>query len=213
MKRVRFSVTYPPRLVHPLHRRIMNETPITRSELLMWSPTADPTTLLWCDGDREATEAVVDAIDSLAATSFVEDGGNTYAFVRQHEYEFAAPVMELVADSRVIFLPPVTFLASGTVEFEAVGETAALGEFHAFLSDLGDATIDRVHDFERERSPAGLTDRQQRALEAAVAVGYYEVPRTGSVGDVASALDCATSTAGELLRKAERTVIGDYVGE
>ena len=179
----------------------------------MWSPTADATTLLWCDGDRAATEAVVDAIDSLAATSFVADGGETYAFVRQHDYEFATSVMELVADSRVIFLPPVTFLESGTVRFEAVGETAALGEFHARLSELGDASIDRVHDFERRRSPAGLTDRQRRALEAAVGAGYYEIPRTGSVADVAAALDCASSTAGELLRKAERTVIVDYVND
>jgi hypothetical protein len=211
MKRVRFSVTYPPRLVHPLHGRIAGETPITRAELLMWSPTQDATALFWFDGDRAATAAAVDAIDSLAATSFVADGPNTYAFVRQHDYEFAQAVLELVAGSEVIFLPPVTFLESGAVEFEAVGETAALGAFHANLAELGDASIDRVHDFERERSPADLTDRQQRALEVAVAVGYYDVPRTGSIADVADRLDCAASTAGELVRKAEATVLSDYV--
>jgi predicted DNA binding protein len=213
MRRVRFSVTYPRRLRHPIHREITGETPITRGELLMWSPTRDATTLLWCDGNREATAAVVDAVDSVVSTSFVEDGGRTYAFVRQREYEFASSIVELVAQSRVIFLPPVTFLETGTVRFEAVGETASLGAFHDRLSELGDAAIDRVHEFERHRAPVDLTERQRQALEAADDVGYYEIPRTGSIDDVAAALDCASSTAGELLRKAEATVVSDYVSE
>ncbi|WP_217493327.1 helix-turn-helix domain-containing protein [Haladaptatus sp. W1] len=46
---------------------------------------------------------------------------------------------------------------------------------------------------------------------AALDAGYYDVPRTGSVDDVAAALDCAHSTAGELIRKAESAVISDAI--
>lgn len=44
-------------------------------------------------------------------------------------------------------------------------------------------------------------------IQAALSLGYYEVPRTASHEDVAEELDCAPSTAAEHLRKAEATVI------
>ncbi|NNC24743.1 bacterio-opsin activator, partial [Salinisphaera sp. USBA-960] len=70
---------------------------------------------------------------------------------------------------------------------------------------------ERVRPFDRRRSSSQLTDRQRAALETAVATGYYEIPREGSVADVADALDCSTSTAGELLRKSEATVLREFV--
>lgn len=211
MKRVQFSVTYPERLVHPLHRRIIDGSALTRAELLMWSPTEDATTLLWCDGDRDATERAIESIDSLLASNLVADAEGTYAFLRQADYEFSAALLDTVADARVIFLPPVVFLDTGAVQFEAVGEASGLSALHEDLSELGDLAVERVHEFERKRSPSRLTDRQAAALEAAVSVGYYEVPRNGTVADIASVLDCSTSTAGELVRKAEAAVIRDFV--
>lgn len=210
MKRVQFSVRYPDRFVHPLHRRLTEETGVSRAELLTWSPTADATTLFWCDGDRAATEAVVSGIDSLVASSLVPDADGTYAFLRQADYEFPDAVLETISNATVVFVPPVVFLETGNVEFEAVGEASALGAFHDDLADLGDPTIRRVHEFERQRSPSRLTDRQRAALEAAVSAGYYEIPRSGSIDDVAAALDCSTSTAGELIRKAEAAVIRTF---
>ncbi|WP_396612145.1 helix-turn-helix domain-containing protein [Haloferax sp. S1W] len=211
MKRIQFSVRYSERFVHPLQRRIEEDSSITRAELLMWSPTTDATTLLWCDGDPEATERVVAGIDSLRSSHFVEDGSGTYLFLRQDDYEFSAALLETIAESNVIFLPPVVFREDGTVRFEAVGDTASLSAFHDDLSEFGDLTIDWVHGFERRNSPSRLTPRQQEALEAAVSVGYYERPREGSVASIAAKLDCSTSTAGELIRKAEAAVLESYV--
>ncbi|EMA65004.1 Bacterio-opsin activator HTH domain protein [Halorubrum kocurii JCM 14978] len=211
MKRVQFSAAYPERLVHPLHRRVIEPGPVARAELLTWSPTADATTLLWCDADPAATRSVVRAVDSLVDSELVEDGAGTYAFLRQDGYEFAPAVLDAIAAAGVVFLPPVVFSASGDVRFEAVGEAAALGAFHEALGDLADVTIERAQEFERTASPSRLTDRQRAALEAAVEAGYYEVPRDGTTADVAAALDCSTSTAGELVRKAEAAVIQEFV--
>lgn len=211
MKRVQFSATYPDGLVHPLHRRVTDPGPVTRAELLTWSPTADATTLFWCDADADATASVVRAVDSLVETELVEDGEGTYAFLRQDGYEFAPAVLDAIAAASVVFLPPVAFLETGAVRFEAVGEAGALGAFHDALADLGDVAIERVHEFERSASPSRLTDRQRAALEAAVEAGYYELPRDGTIADVAAALDCSTSTAGELIRKAEAAVIREFV--
>lgn len=210
MKRVQFSGTYPDEFTHPLHQRIIETGPITRAELLMWSPTADATTLFWCDGDREPAETIIESIDSLLVRNFVEAASGTYVFLRQQSYEFDPALLELITDARVVFLPPVVFLDTGAVQFEAIGEATALSAFHEALTALIDVTIESVHEFERMRSPWGLTDRQQAAIEAAVTVGYYEIPREGTIADVATRLGCSTSTAGELVRKAEAAVVQKY---
>lgn len=211
MKRVQFAAAYPDHLVHPLHRRVIDHDPISRAELLTWSPTADATTLFWCDADATATESVVRAVDSLVGSELVEDGAGTYAFLRQDGYEFAPAVLDAIAAARVVFLPPVIFLESGDVRFEAVGESTSLSAFYEALADLANVTIERAHEFERTASPSRLTDRQRAALEAAVDAGYYEVPRDGTIADVASSLGCSTSTAGELVRKAEAAVLREFV--
>lgn len=211
MKRVQFSVTYPDELVHPFHQHIIANGPITRAELLIWSPTEDATTLFWCDGSREAMEKAIQAIDSLVVSKLVEDGTGTYAFLRQDDYEFATVILDTISDARVVFMPPVVFLASGAIQFEAVGESTALSSFTEELSDLGELTIQQVHEFERTNAPSQLTDRQRAALDAAVAVGYYEIPREGTITDIATRLGCSSSTAGELVRKAEAAVIRDYI--
>lgn len=214
MRRVTFAVTYPPDLRHPLHRRLLDVDGAERAELLTWGPTADVTALLWVDGGRAVARDLLGAVGSLTTAQFVVGDGGTYAFVHQREYEFDDAVMALVSRSRVAFLPPVTFLDGGVVEFEAAGGAGALGEFYEGLGELGSVTVERVGDFERGRAApsARLTDRQRSALETAVAAGYYDVPRTGSVREVAAELDCAASTAGELLRKAEAAVVSGYVG-
>jgi len=211
MKRIQFAATYSDQLVHPLHRQITGGESITRAELLTWSPTEDATTLLWCDGDRTATERAVGRIDSLVDSAVIEDADGTYAFLRQDDYEFPAAVLDAVAGARVVFIPPVAFLETGDIRFEAVGEAAALSAFHDELAELGEIAIERVAEFERSRSPSRLTDRQRAALDAAVSVGYYELPREGTVADVAAILGCSTSTAGELVRKAEAAVLRNYV--
>ncbi|WP_049985468.1 helix-turn-helix domain-containing protein [Halobellus rufus] len=210
MKRVQFSARYPDEFVHPLHQQIIDHGPITRAELLMWSPTADATTLFWCDGCADATATAIDAIESLVVRTLVAETDGTYAFLRQNAFEFAPVLLDAIADARVIFLPPVVFRDTGAVRFEAVGEASELSSFHGELSDHIGLTIERVHEFERRDSPSRLTDRQRDALETAVAVGYYEIPRDGTVTDVAARLGCSTSTAGELIRKAEAAVIREY---
>jgi len=58
-----------------------------------------------------------------------------------------------------------------------------------------------------------VTDRQREALRVAWTAGYYEVPRTTSLTAVADRLGCAPSTASDLLRRAERALVADALGE
>jgi hypothetical protein len=54
--------------------------------------------------------------------------------------------------------------------------------------------------------------RQREAIETALAVGYYAVPREATIETVAEQLDCATATAAEHLKKAEATVFRALLG-
>jgi len=230
MRQVTFETTYPPDAAHPIHRELAADGPVTRADLLIWGPTADVTTLTWFDAEPAAVSEVLDAVGSATETRLVAaDGGvvreangtsselgsdgGTYAFVRQSAYELPGAVLDAVGDARVAFVPPVTFRASGVARFEAVGESEALSAFYGDLNAAADTEVVRVREFRRWPEPARLTDRQREALAAAVGAGYYDVERSGSVADVATELDCAASTAGELLRRAESAVLTAFVGE
>lgn len=52
-----------------------------------------------------------------------------------------------------------------------------------------------------------LTDRQQEVLERAFRAGYYEVPRDCTLAAVAEDLGVDTSTASEILRRAEARLV------
>lgn len=211
MRRAAFEVSYPAERAHPVHRALMGTAGASRAEILTWSPAGRVRTLVWYDGDEPTVRGLLDAVDSLTSATLVPGDGGTYVFGEQTEYELLDEVMALVAEARVAFLPPVTFLESGAARFDAVGAADRLSAFYDALGDVLPTRLRRVTAFERGRSPATLTDRQRAALDAAVEAGYYAVPRTGSVADVAAALDCATSTAGELLRRAEAAVLREFV--
>jgi len=230
VEQVTFAVEYGDDLAHPIHRELMagqrgtdHETErtdheiertdheLTRMELLQWGPTAAVTALAWYDGPPSAVATLLETVETTATRLVPAEDGGTYAFTRQSDYRLGEPVIDLVERARAVFRPPVTFAASGTVRFDAVGESDGLGAFYEELSDLLEARIERVRPFRRWPAPARLTDRQRAALATAVDVGYYAVPRTGDVDDVATELDCAHSTAGELLRKAEAALVTGFV--
>ena len=58
-----------------------------------------------------------------------------------------------------------------------------------------------------------LTDRQRELMEAAVEEGYYDIPRTCSLTELAETVDIAKSTCSETLHRAESKVIREFVGD
>lgn len=140
------------------------------------------------------------------------DDDTFYAYVeherRAVDREFQAPFF----GNRVLTVLPVVFDADGTTEMRVVGHGDELQAVVADIPDDIDVRIDEIGEYDapRPRAPAGLTDRQRAAVEAAFEVGYYAVPRDGTVADVAKRLDCAESTASTHLRKAERALVAQF---
>lgn len=87
------------------------------------------------------------------------------------------------------------------------------------LSTLGDQLEALGIEFEVEsiarqiESDRLLTDRQETLVHTAVDAGYYDVPRTCSLTDVADAAGIAKSTASETLHRAEAKIVTQFAGD
>jgi len=181
MKRVQFAAAYPERLVHPLHRRVIEPGPVTRAELLTWSPTADATTLFWCDADADATASVVRVVDSLVEKELVEDGDGTYAFLdrtattssrrrcltrsRPHTWSFSAGRS--------------SFWTRATCGSRRSGAAAALGAFHEALTDLARRCHRAGPRVGADVAVAAHRSAARRVGGGSRGGGYYEIPATG----------------------------------
>ena len=102
----------------------------------------------------------------------------------------------LVEDGRMEF--DVTTTESG---FEALGETLD-------ASGLDYDLLSLVHS---DRRDDVLTARQRECLEVALREGYFEVPRTSTLAEVAAELGVDTSTASETIRRGAGRVLDRYL--
>ncbi|MDZ5810781.1 helix-turn-helix domain-containing protein [Halorubrum sp. AD140] len=206
MQRVTFQTKYSDP-VHPIQAAVGDTDMTTRSDLVCWSPTPDGTALVWFDADRATVGGLLDGVDTVVGVSLHEDKTGTYALIEEPQLELRQALLDTISDAAVAFPPPVVFYGNGSVRFDAVGPSAALSDLYGQLQEYTTVDIETVRGYRPGVSSGLLTDRQREALTSAITVGYYEIPRNGTVADVADAIGCSRSTAGELLRKAEQSVI------
>jgi hypothetical protein len=113
----------------------------------------------------------------------------------------------------LLLLTPVEYRTDGTVRLTAVGPADAVQAAVEDVPETMGVEVVSVGEYAAGRvdTRQALTGRQFEAVRAAVETGYYSSPREATLSEVADRLDCATGTAGELLRRAERTVMADLV--
>lgn len=75
------------------------------------------------------------------------------------------------------------------------------------LQRLTDSTMDDEH------SAPSMTDRQREALFTAYEMGYFEIPRTTNLTDVATTLDISAPSLSERLRRAHAHLIESFASE
>jgi hypothetical protein len=214
MKQVSVVVDRDRERVDPLHGAIIDADAVSTVHILMWDAgRATPTTLARYDADEAEVAAMLDDVDIVDSYRVRSAPGRrgTYGFVWQERFHFEPYLSETFGLPAVLIVPPVVFRGDGALELTLVGTAASLRELAAMLDDAVDYAVTAAGDYHGPGRGGSLTDRQREALRAAVDVGYYDVPRTGDVADVAECLDCAESTASELVRKAQSAVVRGYV--
>ena len=216
MKYLRLTLAHSGATIHPMHRFANESDAVEDYRMLHWNTTSDGTNalLFYVEGDREAyvdALADLDAVVDYAVTPIDDDA--FYVSVDDETDGVGEQLVDAVTQGSLVVASPLEYLDDGRVRFTLVGDPADLrAAVDAIPNDIR-VELDRAGEYDGGPAADGLTDRQRAALDAAVAAGYYEVPRQGTVADVAARLDCAPGTASEHLRKAEATLVYEAVGE
>jgi predicted DNA binding protein len=176
---------------------------------LDWHNDGSYTMLYRLDGSAtDQLRSALDSNDDVMRSQFFSDSSALYLFVHVSEVDPFSELLAIVDDNALLLEPPFQFTDQGVLVTVAGEERA--------LQTAFDEVIDRITvDVEwmggyapaRQGALARLTERQREALIEAYELGYYETPRSVSFEEVAAELDCSSSTANELLRRAEATVI------
>ncbi|WP_328762775.1 helix-turn-helix domain-containing protein [Haloarcula salinisoli] len=219
MKYLDVTMRQPGWMLHPMQEFIRDEDHVDYEELQAWTGMASERpveyVLFYVEADREPYEAALAGVDSIRWYDLTEiDDDAFYVYICQETRDEDISWRRAFADLNVAPVPPVVYDSDASFHMTLVGTGADLQAMLSDLPDDIDVTVEAIGEYDRRHAPVvgDLTARQLEAAETAAALGFYEVPREAGVADVASALDCAESTASTLLQEAEARVMRRLVG-
>lgn len=224
MRRLELTIDPGGTPIHPVGDAFYYADFVERADLWNWNFGDSFLTLLFVvRGDRERVEQIVADADGIVEYELTPFGDGRFLYYLVEE-EGTAPgraLFERFMRPGILSLPPATW-ADGVTTVTVVADDATLQALIDDIPAFVDVEINSIGRFDggpdvvrggaARHPPSGLTPRQREAVRAGVAVGYYDVPRTGSHEDVAEAIGCAPSTAAEHLQKAEAALVRAAVG-
>jgi predicted DNA binding protein len=213
MQVARLALEIPPEHLHPMHQFVCESPAIDRETILERDAGGETTTLLLhVAGDRQRYEQTVDEVSQVEewTTTAAEEG--FYVYVRTQLRTREQQYRQALDRDGVLVVPPVELHSDRTIRQTMVGPSDALSAAIEALPDNVDVEVLRTGTYDRSTGTR-VSERQREALVVAWDAGYYEVPREGDIEAVADELDCASSTASDLLRRAERRVVAAILDE
>jgi hypothetical protein len=213
MKHVRLSITAGGREdeIHPMYAVLANAPYVEYATAINWNYTGDELGILhYVEGSPAAFEQAVEETPEVIEYALTRiDDEAFYVYVRDATTPEIRELFETVTTGSLVTAPPIEYHPDGTVTFSLFGPADQIQSALDGVPDPVSVTIEEISGLGAlpQTVPAVLSDRQRAAIQTALSVGYYEVPRTATHEDVADELGCAPSTAAEHLRKAEATVI------
>lgn len=211
MKYLDVVLDMPPAFQHPMEEFLRHEDAVEREELLGWNTSGEAIeyALFYIEGEIDAYRERIARVDSVRDVTLTPvDDTSFHAYICQETRPEDEAWRQSFVRRSLVVIPPLVYSDRG-LRMTVVGVS---DDLRALLDDLPDAidvTVAEIGDYDRRHATiaGALTDRQLDAVETAVDLGYYDVPRTASLADVADALHCAESTASNHLRKAEELVM------
>lgn len=213
MKHVRVRIAAQGRAgeIHPMYG-VMTEAPfVERATAEQWNYTGDALGILhYVVGDADALEAAMRDIPEVLSYDIERiDDRSCYVYVRDATTDRLQEFFSPISAGGLIVVPPIEYEPDGTVVFSMFGPDDEVQAAIEAVSAPVDVTIEAVGGLAGTTAAidAALTDRQREVVETAVALGYYDIPRTASQEAIADELDCAPSTIAEHLRKSEARIL------
>lgn len=162
-------------------------------------------------GDASRLATIEDEI--LRIVSCTVTGGETWlAYMHYEPGEVETALLERIDTEAISINWPMRETTDG-LEVTLFGEDAALQQLIAGFPNEVDVTLKRAGEYQPEMDdPTGqLTDRQKEILRAALAAGYYDIPRRATQRDLAAELGLSRGTIGDHLRRIEAKIIRSII--
>jgi hypothetical protein len=216
MRYLEVSVHHPPEDRNPMHQFVVEDDRYDGSVLLhrYQHTAAEHAMLFYVAGPREPYERTLarrSSVREFELSACPDDG--CYLYVRAALTDRDRAFASAFAQPGLVVVTPVEYRTDGTVRVTAVGPAETVQAAVDAVPETMGVDVRAVGEYFAGRvdSRMDLTERQFEAVTAAVDCGYYDAPRGATLDAVADRLDCSTGTAGELLRRAERTVMANLV--
>lgn len=210
MRYLRARLDQPEWMRHPMQRFLASSDAMRRAELHAWNLSREDVqfALFYIAGDVDAYRERIDDVDPIEWYELTPvDESGFYSYVCQRYTESDTAFFGAFADLSLVVVSPLVYDGDGLLSVTVVGAGDALTALVDALRERADVGVDvaEVGTFDRRHGTVagGLTDRQFEAVETAVRMGYYAVPRGVTLASVASELGVSSGTASELLRRAE----------
>lgn len=218
MKRVRITISPPDAYLPPVYRLLTREaTYLSCVQIVNWN-VADPPVgfLLRVRGDYEQLDRELEDGENVREYELFPNGGDeAYCFLAAQNPTPGRALFENFTHQDILTVPPIECHDDGGSTFTLVGTESAIQDAVEGVPEGVDVTVDAVGTgpVAPDKAANQLSEKQQEAIQVALRVGYYDIPREATTEDVALELDCATTTAAEHLRKAESQVFSTQFGD
>ncbi len=184
-----------------------------REECLSWEVDERSGTVRFLSlvvGDHEQLDDLAADLDLVSRYDVTPiDEETCYLYIEMAFRPEEATVMGTFDIAGLVVVPPIVYTGRETLHVTVLGEPEAMARLLDEAPAAIDVTVERVSEHQRrsETLAGRLTARQFEALEVAQELGYFDVPRTGTLAAVADELDCSESAASTLLRSAESALV------
>jgi hypothetical protein len=211
MKRVRITIDPGGIPLPPVYEAIADGPHVADARIVNWNVSEPPTGfLLWLRGDPEGFEAYMAGDDDVASYEVLPIADDAFHCFLEGDVPAASRALfENFTRGSLMTVPPVEIHDGGASTFTIFGTEADIQAAVEGVPDGVAVDVEAVggRGVAQASAVGRLSDRQRAAVEAALELGYYDVPRAATTDDVARELDCAPATAAEHLQKAESRVL------
>jgi len=211
MRYVRTVLTPPGGGLTELGRAIAGESSVTRERIHNANLLEDGTVvaLLEMSGDADVVREIADDLPDVLDYEISEGYDQLTVYTEVVATETIRSLLSLFDEHELLLDMPIEYTSDGNLRVSVIGEKARIKEVSGALPDSLAVHLEELgdHDIEDDRLYSTLTSRQRETLQAALELGYYQVPREATHSDIAAELDRSDGTVGEHLRKIETKVM------
>ena len=208
MNAIRIAIMHTETTIHPIHSLVCSAPAVSR-ELILYVTVTDgfETTINYVEGDPEVYESALRTELDIDEYELYPDGDDgCYSYLRNELDTYNRALAMAFQRETLAVIPPIEYLPDRRMVVSTVTTSSEFREIREEIPD--ELTVDVISvGSVPQIADAPLTAERRRALETAWELGYYEIPRTATLQDIADRLDCAASTVSDLLRRGQSSLV------